>query len=140
MMIDTGSLRMLDAKLEARAELLCDAARSLQELSDDEREEMRVRVLTFMRHEVGEHILLDKHVLYPKIVERLGDPLATAPLHYDHSALGWWVDRLEAADLRDTSELQRLLYGLHALIRLHLSKEEDLYLDAMDANAWPAGC
>ncbi|MGZ4416240.1 MAG: hypothetical protein ACXVRZ_18005 [Gaiellaceae bacterium] len=38
----------------------------------------------------------------------------------------------------DTAELQRLLYGVHALINVHLSREEDLYVGALESAAWPA--
>jgi hypothetical protein len=30
-------------------------------------------------------------------------------------------------------ELQRILYGLYAIIRLHFAKEEELYLPVLDA-------
>jgi hypothetical protein len=136
----TTSLLALDEKLEARADCLCAAARELPELSHGEREKMRARVLAFLRCDMGEHILTDKRVLYPRIAERLGDPLVTAPLSYDHRAIRWWVDEIERASLADTSELQRLLYGVHAVIRLHLSREEDLYAGALDSAAWPADC
>ena len=34
--------------------------------------------------------------------------------------------------------LAPLLYGVHALIRVHLSREEELYADVLDSAAWPA--
>jgi hypothetical protein len=42
-----------------------------------------------------------------------------------------------AADLDDTDRLQRLLYGLHALIEVHIWKEERLYLTLLESPAWP---
>lgn len=141
MNIDTPSLRSLDAKLEERAECLSEGARELPTLSAQQREEFRARVLSFLRHDVGEHMRADQRVLYPKIAERLGDPLAAAPMNYDHRAIRWWTDEIARAEITDTSELQRLLYGVHALIKVHLSREEDLYVGALESEAWPAdGC
>lgn len=136
---DTQSLLSLDVDLEQRADILIESARQLPDLSLEEREQMRSHVLSFLRDEVGEHMRTDQHVLYPQIAERLGDPLAPAPMNYDHRAITWWTDEIERADLTDPNELQRLLFGLHALIKVHLSREEDLYLGAIDSFAWPAG-
>ena len=138
-MTETRSLRSLDVELEERSECLVDAARRLPHLARDEREELLTRVLAFLHDEVGEHIRADRQVLYPRIAERLGDPLATAPLNYDHRAIRWWIAQIARADVADTSELQRLLYGVHAVIRMHLSREEDLYVGAVDSASWPAG-
>ena len=80
----------------------------------------------------------DRRLLYPKIAERLGDPLAAAPMNYDHRAIRWWIDEIARAEITETSELQRLLYGIHALIKVHLSREEDLYVGALESEAWPA--
>jgi iron-sulfur cluster repair protein YtfE (RIC family) len=138
MNIVTPSLRSLDAKLEEQAEFLSQAARELPDLPPEQREELRTRVLSFLRDEVGEHMRTDQRLLYPKIAERLGDPLAAAPMNYDHRAIRWWIDEIARVDIADTSELQRLLYGVHALIKVHLSREEDLYVGALESEAWPA--
>jgi Hemerythrin HHE cation binding domain len=141
MNIDTPSLRSLDAKLEERAECLSEGARELPTLSPQQREQLRTRVLSFLRYDVGEHMRADQRLLYPKIAERLDDPLAAAPMNYDHRAIRWWTDEIARAEITDTSELQRLLYGLHALIKVHLSREEDLYVGALESASWPAdGC
>jgi hemerythrin HHE cation binding domain-containing protein len=136
----TPSLRSLDVKLEERSELLIAAARRLPGLSRDEREQLLRSVLGFLVDEVGEHLRTDHYILYPEIAERLGDPLAIAPMNYDHRAINWWIDEIAHADLADTDELQRLLYGVHALIKVHLSREEDLYVGAIESASWPAGC
>lgn len=109
MNIDTPSLRSLDVRLEERAECLSEGARELPTLSPQQREHLRTRVLSFLRHDVGDHMRADQRVLYPKIAERLGDPLAAAPMNYDHRAIRWWTDEIAGADITDTSELQRLL-------------------------------
>jgi hypothetical protein len=135
---ETASLRSLDAELEERADLLLEAARKLPDLSGEEREELRARVLIFLRGEIGAHLAMMERLLYPTVSERLGDPLVTAPLNYAHRAIRWWIREIARADVRDVEELQRLLYGLHALIRVHLSREEELYVPALESPEWPA--
>jgi hypothetical protein len=133
------SVRSLDIELEERAELLSEAARMLPTVTPSERAALRASALAFLREDVREHIETDEELLFPKLCERLGDPLAAAPLRYEHRAVRWWTDRIAGADLADVDELQQLLYGAHALIRLHLSREEDLYVGALESPEWPAG-
>jgi hypothetical protein len=133
-----SSLRSLDAKLEEQAEFLSKAARDLPGLALQQRQDLRTRVLSFLRDVIGEHMRTDQRLLYPKIAERLGDPLAAAPMNYDHRAIRWWTEEIAQADIADANELQRLLYGVHALIKVHLSREEDLYVGALESDAWPA--
>jgi hypothetical protein len=133
------SVRSLDVELEERAELLSDAARRLPTVELAERAALQARVLAFLRGDIREHIEMDERLLYPKLTERLGDPLAVAPMRYEHRAIRWWTDRIARADLADVDELQRLLYGVQALIRVHLSREEDLHLGVLESPEWPAG-
>lgn len=136
---ETASLRSLDIELEDRTDLLLESARKLAELRPEEREQRRAHVLAFLRQEIGAHIAMDEQVLYPTVCERLGDPLVIAPLNYEHRAIRWWINEIARADITDVEELQRLLYGVHALLRVHLSREEELYADALDSPGWPAG-
>ena len=135
---DTPSLRVLDVELEARAEPLSEAARRLRDATPAERAELRARAVAFLRDDIGDHISSDERVLYPRLSERLGDPLATAPMRYEHRAIRWWTDQIAHADAEDVDGLQRLLYGVHALIKVHLSREEDLYAEVLESPAWPA--
>lgn len=137
MSTDTPTLRSLDKRLEERAELLSEAARKLPGLEPAQRDELRTSALAFLRDELGAHMRSDQELLYPTIAERLGDPFAAAPMNYDHRAIRWWTDQIARADAEDADELQRLLYGVHALIKVHLSREEDLYVGAVGSGAWP---
>jgi hypothetical protein len=133
------SVRALDVELEGRAELLSSAARMLPTATLAERASLRAQALAFLRQDVREHVELDDRLLFPALVERLGDPFAAAPMRYEHRALRWWTDQIARADLDDVDELQRLLYGAHALLRVHLSREEDMYVRALESPEWPAG-
>jgi hypothetical protein len=44
-------------------------------------------------------------------------------------ALGVWIDSLERADANDFDLLQELLYGLDALVRVHLWRETGMPLE-----------
>ena len=76
--------------------------------------------------------------MYTAVAERLGDPLATAPMRYDHLAIREWLVRLREASPDDPDTLQEVLYGLDALIRVHLWKEDALYLRMLESPLWPA--
>jgi hypothetical protein len=80
---------------------------------------------------------VDERVLYPEVIERLGDPLVTVSMNYDHLAIRSWIDDLANTDARNLGRMQQLLYGLHALITVHMWKSDELYLAALDSVSWP---
>jgi hypothetical protein len=108
------------------------AARELPVLSPLERDAVRNRIVEFLRGTVVPHSRLEEHDLYPRVAALLGHPDATAPMVYDHLAVRERIADLADADPGDLARLQELLYGLHALIRVHLWKEEELYLPLVD--------
>ena len=109
------------------------AAREIPRLSEQERGELRKRILGFLRGTLLPHARAEEEILYPAWAELVGFPDAAVPMVHDHEAIVARVERLEAADLSDVDTLQELLYGLHALISVHFRKEEDLQLPAFDA-------
>jgi hypothetical protein len=68
----------------------------------------------------------------------MGSPLAAAAIAYDHLAIRSWIAKLASADEDDVETLQELLYGLDALIRVHLWKEDELFVKPLGISAWPA--
>ena len=139
MAVDTKQFRETHDSLSKRTALLRRVARDLPALSPSERADMRAQVLDYLRTVVEPHTKIDERVLYPEVVARLGDPLATAPMASDHLAIRWWIDRIADASLDQPERLQELLYGLDALIRVHLWKENELYLSMLDWPSWPGG-
>jgi iron-sulfur cluster repair protein YtfE (RIC family) len=71
----------------------------------------------------------------------MGAPEATATMSRDHAAVGQLVDELatlrqeigsSGLDPSVDRSLRCVLYGLYALIRVHLMKEEEIYLPLLD--------
>lgn len=137
MNVDTNQFRRAHAELSDRASQLAAAAQAFPSLAVTEREALRGHVLAYLQEEVEPHTRLDELVLYPSVAARLGDPLVTASMNYDHLAIREWIERLERADITDTADCQQLLYGLEALIRVHVWKENELFLASLESASWP---
>ena len=131
------SLRDEHRLLQEQADELCEAARAVASLDAEARLAIQQHLVEFLRARVVPHTRLDERVLYPEVTERLGDPLATASMNYDHLAIRRWIEDIAETDPHNVGRLQQLLYGLHALIAVHIWKEDELYLAALDSPSWP---
>lgn len=129
----TEPFRQEHEHLLVHIEHLAQAAREMPRLSEEERDDLRKRILAFLRGTLLPHAEAEEEVLYPEWAELVGFPDAAVPMVHDHEAIVARVDRLEAAPPTDVDALQELLYGLYALISVHFRKEEDLQLPAFDA-------
>ena len=137
MNVDTKQFRSAHAELERQA-VLSAAAEAFPALTTEARERIRRRIVAYLRGQVVPHTKLDEVVLYPAVAERLGDPLVAAAMNYDHLAIRDWITQIETADVADTARCQQLLYGLDALIRVHMWKENELFLASLESASWPA--
>ena len=131
------SLRDEHRLLQSRADELCEAARAIAELDVEGRRAVQEHLVAFLREQIAPHTRLDERVLYPEVSKRLGDPLATASMNYDHLAIRRWIEDIAEADAHNVGRLQQLLYGLHAIISVHIWKEDELYLAALESPSWP---
>ena len=138
MPVASDDFRTAHASISVQTEALRRAARDIPHMAYADRAAARDAVVDFLRRDVEPHTLLDERLLYPEVAERLGAPLATASMAYDHLAIRQWIADLEDADPADPDRLQELLYGLDALMRVHIWKENELYLRAVSGDAWPA--
>ncbi|HMK12978.1 MAG TPA: heavy metal translocating P-type ATPase, partial [Acidimicrobiales bacterium] len=93
-------------------------------------------VLRTLIEEVEPHEQAEEHELYTALNRMLG-PDATAPMSRGHIEISHQIRRLglllddlgpDGPDSEDIVELRRLLYGLHAVLRLHTEQEEESYL------------
>ncbi len=138
-MVAGDDFRRAHSSLRERTESLRRAAREVPHLSRDDRAAVREAVLDFLVRDVEPHTRLDERLLYPAVAERLGTPLATASMAYDHLAIRRYIDDLAHADPADPDRLQELLYGLDAVMRVHMWKENELYLPVVESAGWPVG-
>ncbi|NUW39479.1 hemerythrin domain-containing protein [Nonomuraea rhodomycinica] len=141
----TAPLRREHQELLPHIEALCAVA----EAAEGDRDTLVKALddtLTFLERHLIPHAQAEDAVLYPKVEQVMRAPGATATMRRDHEEVVELTRRLRR--LRDgltgppssgplSSEqrrgLQRLLYGLHAVVRLHFAKEEEVYLPLLDA-------
>lgn len=114
------------------------AARALPQLDQGERLSLLADLIAFLQERIEPHTRIDEIVLYPSAESRSGSPLASASMAYDHLAIRSWIAKLAEADDEDVETLQELLYGLDALIRVHLWKEDELFVKPLSSSTWPA--
>ena len=98
------------------------------------------RALEFLEDDLLPHAAAEDTALYPAVARILGATDAAATMSRDHVEIARLVRELRRH--RDellspvvpaaTHEVQRLLYGLHAVLSLHVAKEEELYLPLLE--------
>lgn len=98
-------------------------------------------ICSFLNHHLIPHAHAEDRVLYPVVGDILGTPRATATMSRDHveinrlaEELGWLRSELDEEGLAPAQAnlLRRILYGLYALIKLHIVKEEEEYFAVLD--------
>src|SRR5215469_3285447 len=87
------------------------------------------------------HEAADDAALYPLVAKAIGGADPVAPMNREHVEIRRLADMLArlvedlpeagpaAADLRD---LRRVLYGLHAILRMHFAQEDESYLSLFE--------
>ncbi|MEO8456486.1 MAG: heavy metal translocating P-type ATPase [Chloroflexota bacterium] len=88
------------------------------------------------------HEVAEEHTLYPSIAALVGGDDPTATMSRGHTEIARQVRGLgrlveeaneygpEPADIVDA---RRILYGLHAIVRLHFAQEEEAYLSLVES-------
>lgn len=95
----------------------------------------------FLLYRLIPHLRAQGEVLYPQVERAMNAPGATATMSRDHQEVVRLTrevvtvrDGLTAPPTRqERRTLQRALYGLHAIARLHLAKEEEIYRPVIDS-------
>jgi soluble P-type ATPase len=109
----------------------------------------RVRqVHRLLVEEVGPHERAEQEELYPAMDRLLGSHQATATMSRAHAEIAHQIRRLGQLiddigpgqpDDADIADLRALLYGLHAILQLHTTQEEESYLSLGGGDQVPAG-
>jgi iron-sulfur cluster repair protein YtfE (RIC family) len=112
-------------------------------------EELRADVkqaYSFLIHRLIPHAQAEEQVLYPAVGRVLRAVEATETMSRDHLEVIRLTEELETLRLRlfyeplsqsDEQGLRRVLYGLYAIIKLHLAKEEEIYVPLLEARLQP---
>ena len=110
--------------------------------------ELSVQVLDVLRWMDGTlepHIAWEEAWLYPEIDARTGTPWATRAARFDHRQIREMAERLRtdqhslsqhAEDPR--AEMRCHLFGLEALLRAHIEREERFLIPLLDDDRRPA--
>jgi heavy metal translocating P-type ATPase len=90
-----------------------------------------------LAEEIGPHEQAEQAELYPAMDRLLGSRHATATMSRAHAEIAHQIRRLGQLiddigtgqpDRTDIADLRALLYGLHAILRLHTAQEDESYL------------
>ena len=114
--------------------LAADAA----DLGEDELHARLREVLGFLRDGLLPHAAEEERSVYPaaeKLIRAVGG--ATRTMSIDHRFVGRWVEDLESLEKGPPSEtdrrlVRRLLYGLEALLEVHFTKENEVYVPLLN--------
>jgi iron-sulfur cluster repair protein YtfE (RIC family) len=103
-------------------------------------------VYDFLAYHLVAHAQAEDEALYPVVQKVLGSPLATKTMSRDHVEVGRYIAELaelkeglnvKALTPRQAQALQRVLYGLYGLLKVHFAKEEEVYLPILDQQLTP---
>ncbi|HET7471814.1 MAG TPA: hemerythrin domain-containing protein [Candidatus Limnocylindrales bacterium] len=99
-------------------------------------------VLHWLDEMLEPHLVWEDRWLYPEIDARVGTPWATRPARFDHQQIRSLTERIrtDRASLRQVpalehDELRCHLFGLEALLRAHIEREERFLLPILDEPA-----
>jgi len=131
-------------ELVSRSEVLRRVADSIGAFTQAESIQEGVeQAYTFLMHHLIPHAQAEEQVLYPTVGKLLRTLEATNTMSRDHLEVIRLTVELEALRLNlcdptltesDEQALRRVLYGLYAIIKLHLAKEEEIYLPILEAH------
>ena len=108
----------------------------LGQMSPEETRQELEAVRVFLLERLPEHEEEEEAIVYPVVAEAMGgeDPLSSmARAHLEISHLGRIFRQLveelpeDGPTPEDLMDLRRVLYGLHAILRLHFAQEEEAY-------------
>lgn len=142
----TQPLRDEHKELFPQVDRIRQVAELIGEASVDEIRGGVEEVYDFLAHHLKPHAEAEDAALYPVVQKVLGSPDATKTMSRDHAEVGLYITELESLRNGLTNEaptsaqvksLRRVLYGVHALVKVHFAKEEEVYLPILDQRLTP---
>lgn len=93
-------------------------------------------VYEFLAYHLVPHAQAEDAALYPAVQRALGSADATHTMSRDHEEVGRYIEELsllkESISPQNFKALQRVLYGVYALVKVHFAKEEEVYLPILE--------
>lgn len=137
----TQPLRDEHKELIPHIEKILEVADSIPEASLEEIRDGVKEVYEFLAYHLIPHAQAEDVALYPTVQKVLGSPDATRTMTRDHVEVGRYIEELaelqQELTPRKFKALQRILYGLYALVKVHFAKEEEVYLPILEARLTP---
>lgn len=137
----TQPLRDEHKELIPHIDQILEVANSIPEASLEQIHNGVTEVYEFLAYHLIPHAQAEEAALYPAVQKVLGSSEATKTMSRDHVEVERYIEEL--AELRESispqnfKSLQRVLYGLYALIKVHFAKEEEVYLPILEQRLSP---
>lgn len=132
----TQPLRDEHKELIPHIERILEVANSIPEASLEQIGEGVQEVYEFLAYHLVPHAQAEEAALYPTVQKAIGSPEATRTMSRDHVEVGSYVEELaqfqKGISPGDFKSLQRVLYGVYALVKVHFAKEEEVYLPILE--------
>ena len=132
----TQPLRDEHKELIPHIEKILEVANSIPEAPLEQIRDGVEEVYEFLAYHLIPHAEAEDVALYPAVQKALGSPNATRTMTRDHVEVGRYIEELaelqQELTPRNFKALQRVLYGLYALVKVHFAKEEEVYLPILE--------
>jgi iron-sulfur cluster repair protein YtfE (RIC family) len=137
----TQPLRDEHKELIPHIEKILEVANSIPEAPLEEIRDGVKEVYEFLAFHLIPHAQAEDVALYPAVQKVLGSPDSTRTMTRDHVEVGRYIEQLAELQQelapRNFKTLQRILYGLYALVKVHFAKEEEVYLPILEERLTP---
>lgn len=137
----TQPLRDEHKELIPHIERILEVANSIPEAPLEQIKDGVKEVYEFLAYHLIPHAQAEDVALYPAVQKVLGSPDATRTMSRDHVEVGRYIEELaglqQGLSPQGFKALQRVLYGLYALVKVHFAKEEEVYLPILEERLSP---
>lgn len=137
----TQPLRDEHKELIPHIEQILEVANNIPEAPLEQIRDGIKEVYEFLAYHLIPHAQAEDAALYPAVQKVLGSPDATRTMSRDHVEVGRYIEELaelqHGPSPQNFKALQRVLYGLYALVKVHFAKEEEVYLPILEERLSP---